>query len=751
MTALDIKETLCGTVLSVRYHNEDNGYSVLDLQCQEGGQGQGSLLEPLRCTAVGSLAQVSAGEQLCLQGQWVEHAEYGVQFKFERVEAVLPQSEEGIERYLASGLISGIGPVTAKNIVRAFGTDALRVLEHEPGLLAKVKGIGKHRAQQMSESFAEQGESRQAVLALQAYGIGAKEAVRLYQAEGADVLRIIKDNPYRLIDLVPGVGFVRADKIARQSGMEPQSPKRVWAAALYIMRQAQNESGHTCFPLLRLYKRLLELLPECSEDLLRDQLAELLLRKELLWQQHDDIDMAFLPRMYASESGAALRLLELMCPPASAPPRDLRAELEALELASALHLDPQQRQAVLGAFSSGVYVITGGPGTGKTTILTFILQLMDKLGQSVALAAPTGRAAKRLSEATDSEAYTLHRLLGYNGDHFLRNAKDPLEYDVLIVDEMSMVDVPLLAALLRAVLPGTRLVLVGDADQLPSVGAGNVLADLIDSHVLPVTRLTQVFRQGKRSRIITNAHCINGGEMPLLDYTDDFAFQQLGERQRVLERILRICAEGKLGDPFEQIQVLSPMKNGTLGVIHLNQRLQEALNPPHRSKQQLARGERIFREGDKVMQTKNNYKTEWVRPGARGMERGTGVYNGDVGRIVAIDSMNKELEVMFDDAREAVYTLAMLDELELAYAMTIHKSQGSEFPIVLMPLCDGPPMLMTRNLLYTAVTRARDRVVIIGWQASIERMVGNVQERERFSALDRELRRLAPTILKTRP
>lgn len=711
-------------------------------------QGQVSLLKVARCIAVGNLAQVSEGELLALQGQWVEHAEYGVQFRFERADIQLPESEEGIERYLASGLIRGIGPATAKNIVRMFGTNSLQVLQSNPGLLATVKGIGKNRALQICESFAEQSESRDVVLALQAFGISAREAIRLFQARGADVIAVIADNPYRLIDLVPGVGFIRADQIARKAGIASDSPRRIKAGVRYLLQYAQNEGGHTCFPFERLFDQLVKLLPDCTEELLRDTLADMILQQDLIWQQHDEREMVFLPWMFARESGAALRLLELMRSEEDvSAPADLTDELRALERESDMQLDDAQRQAVLGAFTSGVYIITGGPGTGKTTILMFILQLLEKLGISAALAAPTGRAAKRLSEATDNEASTLHRLLGYTGEFFQRDENDPLEYEVLIVDEMSMVDVPLLSALLRAVEQGTRLIFVGDSDQLSSVGAGNVLSDLIGSGVLPVTRLTQVFRQGKRSRIITNAHRINAGEMPLLDYTEDFAFQQIGDRQRVLERILRICSEGKLGNPFDEIQVLAPMKNGVLGVINLNNRLQDALNPARPGREELLRGERIFREGDKVMQTKNNYRTEWVKPGAAGLEEGTGVYNGDLGRISAIDTYHREIEVIFDDEREASYSFAMLDELELAYAMTIHKSQGSEFPIVLMPLCDGPPMLLSRNLLYTAVTRARQRVVIIGGQATIERMVRNVQERERFSALGRELRRMAPTLL----
>lgn len=742
---MEDKEELFGTVQSIRFRNEENGYTVLDIEREEQGE-QKSLLGSSRCTAVGNLPLVAEGEQLVLRGYWVEHNEYGSQFKFDSAELVLPQNESDIERYLGSGLIAGVGPATAKNIVKAFGEDSLQIISNDPGMLSMIKGISKHRALQIHESFMEQSEARNVVLALQRYGISAREAMRIFQAEGVDTIVEIEKDPYCLIDMVPGMGFAKADQIAREAGVSGDSAQRIEAAARYLLRRTQNEGGHTCYPLADLLPLLEELLPECSATLCQTVLSDMILQRELIWQEIDEQEMVFLPSMYDMESGAAYRLLNLL-QPAEEAPLDLGQELAALEAESSIQLDEKQRAAVISAFRSGVCIITGGPGTGKTTILHFVLRLMDKLGLSVALAAPTGRAAKRLSEATGEEAFTLHRLLGFTGENFLRGSSDPLSYDAIVVDEMSMVDLPLFWAFLRAVEPGTRLILVGDADQLPSVGPGHVLSDLIESEVLPVTRLTQIFRQGKRSRIVSNAHRINAGEMPQLDYTEDFAFQQIGDRQRVLERVLQICREGRLGDPFDEIQILTPMKNGLLGVHQLNSKLQETLNPPSAKKNELGRGERIFREGDKVMQMRNNYRAEWIAAGALDVEEGTGVYNGDLGRIMAIDPYRKELQVLFDDGREVSYSQTMMDELELSYAMTIHKSQGSEFPIVLMPLCDGPPMLLNRNLLYTAVTRARDCVVILGWQSSIQKMVDNAKERKRYSALASELKRMEAIVM----
>lgn len=734
------RETLRGSVYAVRFRNDENGYTVLTLQCGAMAGGQQSLWTDGQITAVGNLASVALGEELELYGSWTEHPEYGEQFKFERGESVLPQGEEELERYLASGLIEGVGPATAKNIVRAFGRETLDILQDSPERLAAVKGIGKRRAQLICESFAEQTGMRNAVMGLQSMGISAAQAVKLYQAVGPNVLEDVQVNPYRLLEDVPGLGFVRVDAIAQKMGIAPNAPKRIGAALSHVLQHAQAEGGHTCYPLPAARSELLRLLPDCREEECDAILQEMVLRQELILVDLEGQEMLALPWVQHMESEAARMLLELTGERGAGASVDLRQEMLALERENAIVLDETQRRAIMNVFTAGVCVITGGPGTGKTTILRILLQLFDKLGMDVELAAPTGRAAKRLSDATDGEASTIHRLLGYTGDLFMRNQEELLECDGMIVDEMSMVDVWLLYHLLKALKGDTRLVLVGDADQLPSVGMGNVLKDLIDSDALPVTRLTQVYRQGARSRIITNAHRINEGEMPLLDYTEDFAFQQIGDKSTVLQRVLNICAEGKLGDPYTDLQVLAPAKKGVLGVMNLNERLQERLNPPHPAKGEARTGKQLFRQGDKVMQIKNNYQTEWYKPD----QQGFGVFNGDMGQVAAIDQHERSVEISFDDGRTAYYTYAMLEELELAYAVTIHKSQGSEFPIVLMPLCDGPPMLFTRNLLYTAVTRARDRVVIIGWRSSLELMVGNVQERERYSLLGRELKRMAP-------
>ncbi len=737
---------LRGIVQGIRFRNDDNGYTVLDIECGDAAKesDQYSLLQPDSYTAVGNLASIAPGETVELYGNWVEHPEYGPQFKFVRGVPVLPESADGIEKYLASGLIDGVGPATAKNIVKAFGDDTLRVLEHEPALLATVKGIGKRRAITIAESFAEKSAARSTVIALQSLGITTGQAVKLYQSYGPDAYALIHENPYRLIEEVDGIGFARADQIALACGLDECSADRQRAALIYTLQRAQQEGGHTCYPFHKCCEEAADLLHLEEITSLEALLTDMAIEKRVVTQFIGETEMIFLPWLCQQEQACARALLELKRQPTSVDPVELEMQLDALERESKLHLDDEQRRAVLMAFESGVLVITGGPGTGKTTILNFILRLMEKLDWDALLCAPTGRAAKRLSEAADDEAATIHRLLGFSGEHFECDQNNPLECDALIVDEMSMVDVWLFYHLLNAIPPGTRLILVGDEDQLPSVGAGSVLADIIKSDTVPVVRLTQVFRQGARSRIIENAHRINAGDMPLLDYTEDFAFQQIGSPTDILRRVIGICTAGKLGDPWSEIQVMTPIKKGPLGVHVLNAELQRALNPPQRNVREVTNGERVFRVGDKIMQTKNNYRLEWTRPGLHFGHAGTGVYNGDLGTIMKIYPEDRTVELLFDDERTAFYEFKMLDQIDLAYAITIHKSQGSEFPIVLIPLVDGPPMLYTRNLLYTAVTRARHCVVIIGRQSAISFMVQNAQERERFSFLDESLRRLAP-------
>lgn len=737
---------LRGVVRGIRFRNEENGYTVLDIECGDAAEESDafSLLPPEAHTAVGNLPSIAPGETLELHGVWVEHHEYGPQFKFSRGVPVMPESVDGIEKYLGSGLIDGIGPATAKNIVRAFGDDALRIMEQQPELLATVKGIGRRRAVTIAESFAEKSAARSTVIALQGLGISTGQAVKLFQSYGPDAYALIYENPYRLIEEVEGIGFARADQIAQACGLAENAPERQRAALFYVLQRAQQDGGHTCYPFRKCCEEAAQLLHFDGTEAIEAVLTDMTIEKRVVTQFIGETEMIFLPWLCQQEQACARALLERKRQPVNVDRVRLEQQLAALERESGLQLDEEQRRAVLMAFENGVFVITGGPGTGKTTILNFILRLMEKLEWDTLLCAPTGRAAKRLSEATGAEAATIHRLLGYSGERFECDDSNPLECDALIADEMSMVDVWLFYHLLNAVPPGARLILVGDVDQLPSVGAGNVLGDIIASGALPVVRLTQVFRQGVRSRIIENAHRINAGDMPLLDYTDDFAFQQIGAPNDILRRVVGICAAGKLGDPWTQVQVMAPSKKGILGVTSLNAALQSTLNPPQRDRKEVTNGDRVFRVGDKIMQIKNNYKVEWTRPGLNFGQAGTGVYNGDMGTLMNVYPDDRTVELLFDDERTAFYEFKMLEQIDLAYAISIHKSQGSEFPIVLMPLVDGPPMLYTRNLLYTAVTRARHRVVIIGRQSAIAFMVQNAHERERYSNLCETLTRLNP-------
>ena len=720
-------EELNGTISSVIFRNEDNGWTVLELSPGESSQ-------DCPVTAVGVMPAAAPGADVCLAGEWTDHRDYGRQFKFSYVSMKRPEGEDAIERYLASGLIKGVREATAKNIVRYFGDDALRIIESQPERLAEIKGISMNRALEIGESFALQAGMRDAVMALSEYSITANQAIKLYKQYGDRTVQVVENDPYSLVDDVEGIGFLTADRIAQRVGIAFDSPFRIAAGIKYALSRAASEGGHTCLPSERLATFAAESLG-CETALAEDQLFDLILNNKLVSRAIDGKDMVFLPAFWTFESGCADMLLKLVSFADHGRPIDAPAELAALERYSGKVLDEAQRDAVMAAVECGVLVVTGGPGTGKTTIMQFVLALMDKMGFSVELCAPTGRAAKRLSEAAGREARTIHRLLEYNGDLFLKNADSPLQADVYIVDEASMIDAMLMYRLLSALPEGARLLLVGDADQLPSVGAGNVLRDIIKSGRIPVVRLTCIFRQSGRSRIAENAALINSGKLPMLDYTDDFAFEARPVQEEVQHRVIGICKNGRLGDVWTELQVLSPTKKGPLGVRTLNLLLQEALNPRERGKAEMTFGETLFRVGDKVMQVKNNYHMEWTRPSLRGDSEGCGVFNGDLGTIMAIHAGDRLVEVLFDDERAAVYDYGEMGEIDLAYCISVHKSQGSEFPVVLLPLCGGPPQLMTRNLLYTALTRARSRAVIIGRPSTLSHMVENDHEQTRYSAL----------------
>ena len=726
---------LTGTVKAIIYRSEDTGFTVLELTNEAGED----------MTAIGEMPLAGVGERVELTGQWTEHKTYGRQFRAETCKTLAPATLTALKNYLASGLIKGVGESTAQAIVQTFGMETLDVLEKEPARLAEVPGIGQIRAQTIGASYGAQLGLRDIMLGLQKYGVTIGQAMKLYKIYGELCLAKIEENPYRLIDDVEGIGFKTADAIARNGGVEPDAPYRLRAGLKYTLQWARQE-GHTYLPR--------EKLVEVAAGLLQAEIApvertltELLLEGQLIQEQLPGEDGIFLPGMFRTEQDCALRLLRLQGQSALDNPFFRpKAQIARLEQQLDITLAPAQRQAVELALKAGALVITGGPGTGKTTILRFVITLLEEMGTEYALCAPTGRAAKRMGEATGRDASTIHRLLEYSYGEggFGRNAENTLLADVGVVDEMSMVDVPLMAALLRALAPGTRLIMVGDSDQLPSVGPGNVLRDMVDSGQIPVVRLTEIFRQSGRSAIVTNAHRINEGQMPILEGLEDFGFEPMEEQEAVIRRLIALNSgkAAKLGaqEPLQDIQVLAPMKKGPLGVYQLNKRLQEALNPPAHKKKERKYGDVVFREGDKVMQIKNDYRLAWTRSlPHQPPEMGEGVYNGDLGTIMSIDLYDQTLEVLFDDGRSAVYSFSMLEELELAYCISIHKSQGSEFPIVLLPLLGGPPMLLNRNLLYTAVTRARHMVCILGRQSCVQQMVRNNQVKRRYSGLARFL------------
>lgn len=716
------------------FRNDENGYTVLVVKCDK-----------TRVSAVGIMPPIASGEKLHIAGEWVEHPVYGKQIKVQSVEIEKPTTLSGIEKYLSSGMIRGIGPATAKLLIKAFGEETLDVLYSNPERLLDVPGIGPKRAQMIMESYAEQAQQREAMVFLQSYGVTPSLAVKIFKQYGENVKQVIRQNPYRLVDDVEGIGFKTADKIAASLGVERDSEYRLSAGIKYTLSEATNGAGHCYLPreeLVAAACRLLGNEQEAVDHVLDGLILTHAVTAQMLpGDDGEQIVAIYLPLTYRAENEVARRLKEMIDAMPDVMASDLSAQIDELERIEGIGFHPQQRQAIETAVTSGMTVITGGPGTGKTTIIKCIIRLLSVHGE-VALAAPTGRAAKRMSEACGMEAKTLHRLLEYGGEEgdFARTQDNPLEMDTLIIDEMSMVDVFLMRSVLRAIVPGTRLIMVGDADQLPSVGAGNVLRDILESGVVPSVELTEIFRQDEKSMIVYNAHRINHGEAPRLNAKgSDFFFERAASPSDAARRIVALCATrlpNFLGlDPVKQMQVLSPTKKGDCGVWMLNQMLQAQFNPPAPHKQERVRGDTTFREGDKVMQTRNNYQLKWKKEGVFGWEDGQGVFNGDIGFVCEIDAQERTVSVQFDDERIATYEGGDVDDLELAYCISVHKSQGSEFPVVVMPAVGGPPMLLTRNLLYTAVTRARRLVMIVGREAAIDQMIANVNTRRRYSAL----------------
>ena len=709
------------------FRNEENGYSVMQMRA-----GRESV------TVVGTLPALAAGEQVLLSGAWVEHPQYGRQWKATACEIRKPTTLLGIERYLGSGLIRGVGPATAKLIVQEFGRRTLDVMSEHPERLTEVPGIGKKRAAQLAEAFREQYAAREAMVFLQSYGVSPALAVRITKAYGADAQRKIRENPYRLMDDVEGVGFLTADRIALALGVPPDSEYRLQAGLKYVLQEAAASAGHTYLPRETLLAQAAKALRAQGEALAHG-LDALLFARELVAVSADGEDAVMLGAYYHAEREIA-RYLRLLSAAKTAPAQPEK-QIADFERQNGIAFSPNQRRAVSEAVRQGLLVITGGPGTGKTTIINCILSL---LGRNVLLAAPTGRAAKRMSEATGHEAKTLHRLLEFSGDEgkFQRDENNPLDCACVIVDEMSMVDVFLMRSLLRALKPGTKLILVGDADQLPSVGAGNVLGDILKSGVIPSARLTDIFRQAAESLIVLNAHRINHGEAPILNRRDsDFFFERQPLAEDAAAAIVGLCARRlpaflRTDFPARDIQVLSPTKKSGAGVYQLNALLQQALNPPAPAKPELAYGDITFRLGDKVMHVRNNYQLAWVNDSGT---EGEGVFNGDVGFVSRVDEQDKTVTVRYDDERSVEYDYQQLEELELAYCLSVHKSQGSEFPCVVMPVVGGPPRLLTRNLFYTALTRARRLVVLVGREENIAQMVQNNLILRRYTTLRQRL------------
>ncbi len=732
-------ETLSGYVEHIVFQNGENGYTVLNLVSGED-----------EITCVGIFHGVSEGECLELSGEYTTHPSYGRQFKAASFQVKPPEDMVSVERYLASGAIKGIGAALAARIVRKFREDTIRIIEEEPERLAEVKGISQRKAMEIAEQVEGKRELRQAMIFLQQYGISQTLAAKIYKAYGQELYGILKENPYRLADDIQGVGFRIADEIASRIGIHTDSDFRIRSGILYTLVQASSE-GHTCLPAELLAQRASELLGVAPEHIEKHYM-DLAIAGKLMIKEGEGRHSIFAAPYYYMEVNTA-SMLKGLDVSYDVPEPEIRARIQRIEQDTGMVLDGLQAEAVKEAVTNGLMVITGGPGTGKTTTINTIIRYFELEGMDIFLGAPTGRAAKRMSETTGFEARTIHRMLELNGGAegnvgFERNEKNPLETDVIIIDEMSMVDISLMHALLKAVAAGTRLILVGDVNQLPSVGPGSVLKDMIESGQFHVVRLNKIFRQAAQSDIIVNAHKINRGENVSLDNKSmDFFFLKRFDANVIISIVIQLIQQ-KLpkfvdAEPFD-IQVLTPMRKGLLGVERLNGILQQYLNPPGQGKAEREHGDIVFREGDKVMQVKNNYQLEWEIRSKYGLviDKGMGIFNGDTGIIKSISAYQEIMSVEFDEGRTVEYSFKQLDELELAYAITIHKSQGSEYPAVVIPLLTGPRMLMNRNLLYTAVTRAKKCVTLVGNDATFQGMIANVSEQKRYTGLKDRLRSL---------
>ena len=728
-----------GTIAEIIFHNNENGYTVAVFETE---------LEAF--TVVGTLPAVSVGRHYRLRGEFTMHPTYGEQFAIREFEEELPSTEDGIRDFLASGAMKGVGRKTAAAIVERFGENTLQVIEEDPGQLCGISGIGPKTAAKISEAFKQHREFANITLYLQNYGINSHYAMKLYEVYGADTIQAIEENPYQLVDDIFGIGFKKADKIAEKMGIAHDDRFRIQSGIKFTLTYFAGE-GNTFLPQEELCEKTGQML-DLPMQQIEDNIAEMAFTGEIHVENLDNRTVVFLMPYYLAEQNVCKCLLMINDAGLKPVAGKIDSLIQRTERSTGIFLSENQKHAVTSSLKMGVSVITGGPGTGKTTIINTIINILEDSGLKTAIAAPTGRAAKRITETSGHYASTIHRLLEYyfseseNRMRFGRTKENPLEYDAIIVDEASMIDLLLMNGLVSAIRPGTRLIIVGDSDQLPSVGAGNVLRDIIDSEYIYCTKLTEIFRQAKESMIVVNAHRINKGECPDCNARDkDFFLLHRSREKDMLQTIKELCLT-RLPDyytdlsPVADIQVLTPVRKGLLGSINLNKELQEVLNPPNEALEEKTFGDRTFREGDKVMQIKNNYQMAWKN--LEDFTEGEGVFNGDVGFIRKVDREFNELTVVYDEVRYVTYHFNQLEELELAYAVTVHKSQGSEFPIVIMPISWFPPMLATRNLLYTGVTRGKRVVVLVGSQNKLEGMVDNNRIKERYSGLVYRLRRI---------
>ena len=726
-----------GVVEEIIFRNENNGFTVGKLNTSDG-----------LITIVGNVPFINLEELISIEGDWIYHPTFGEQFKFETIQTMVPSTVKGIENYLASGLLPGIGPKTAEKIVELFGMDSLDIIQYNPERLKEIPGIGDKKLEKISQAFEEQRDLRDIMVYLQQYEISVNNGIKIYKKYGRDTIKVINDNPYKLSEDVYGIGFKTADKIAEKMGVSKESPYRFEAGLKFTMMQSAND-GHCYLPESELLQKA-SLLLEASEEQLQDPLRDLALRNSFYIIRDGDQNLVYYMPYHIAENTVARKIVELSRVQFDELEVDLESEIKKIEKVEDVEFGNKQIIAIKESLENGITVITGGPGTGKTTTINAIIKICEDLDLDVLLAAPTGRAAKRMTETTGREAKTLHRLLEFapfeSEMGFNKGEDSPLEADLIIIDEASMIDILLMNNLLKAIDPGTRLILVGDIDQLPSVGPGNVLKDIINSGIIKVVMLDEIFRQAEESMIIVNAHKINKGEKLLLNEKDkDFYFMHERTTGGTLDTIIELNKSRLPNfygvDPIKDIQVLTPMKKGEVGINSLNKHLQNSLNPKSPDKNEREFGDELFRVGDKVMQIKNNYKTEWklIRKGIE-VDVGEGVFNGDFGYITDIDNEEKIIKVLFDEEKEVEYDFTQLDELKLAYATTVHKSQGSEFPVIVMPIHWGPPMLLTRNLIYTAVTRARQLVVLVGEERYMDMMIKNNNIATRYSSLDRKIR-----------